>query len=224
MAGQITLGDLQGMGKQTQYELAKVGHTQLTRGDLNAAQKIFLGLLALDPYDAYFHTALGSIAQQRSDLKTALKHYDRALEINPYAAVTLAHRGEVHLRLGNLAKAADDLVAAMHNDPEMEQPSTKRARLMALIVRQQLERAQSSLGDGTTEASATPPASERPPPAAPEAEPGIHAVPTSKAAVLAAESVKATAALASKNAAAEKPGSPTKPRASPTLRPLTPKK
>ena len=144
LLGRITLADLEGMPKSAQYELAKIGYHYLKTGDLQSAKKIFVGLTMLDPYDAYFHTALGSIAQQSDEDEEAIHRYSRALEIYPRSAVALANRGEVFLKLGRMAEAATDLVKATEIDAALKYPSTKRAKLLLEAVRAKSAQAQPS--------------------------------------------------------------------------------
>lgn len=139
--GKITLGELEDFPKSAQYELAEIGYRFLQNGDTERSGKIFRGLAALDPYDAYFHTALGVVAQQREDFAAAAAHYSRALEIYPTSPVALANRGECRLRLGELAEAADDLVAAVKSDPSVQYGSTRRAKALVKVVKEQLEKA-----------------------------------------------------------------------------------
>jgi tetratricopeptide (TPR) repeat protein len=138
LRGQITLGDLEGITKHEQYEMAKIGFSYLTSGKLQQARTVFEGLLALDPFDAYFHTAIGSIAQQENKLEEAEERYTRALEINPFSPIALANRGEVRITQGRLADGATDLVRALEEDPNGVQPSTLRARATIQVVREQL--------------------------------------------------------------------------------------
>lgn len=138
LRGQITLGDLEGITKQEQYEMAKIGFSYLTSGKLAQAKTVFEGLLALDPFDAYFHTALGSIAQQENQLPEAEKRYTRALEINPFSPVAFANRGEVRIAMGKLGEGSQDLVRALEEDPGAQYPSTLRARATIQVVRDNL--------------------------------------------------------------------------------------
>ena len=137
--GRITLGDLEGISKSAQYEMAKIGYRYLTSGDLATSKKIFLGLSVLDPYDAYFHTVLGSIAQQQEDDAEAIARYSRALQIFPKSPVALANRGEVFLKTGKVAEAAADLLKAVESDPQMKMPSTRRAKVLLDAVKAQAQ-------------------------------------------------------------------------------------
>lgn len=137
--GQITLGDLEGISKAQQYEMAKVGYAALVAGKLDTAKTVFEGLLALDPFDVYFLSALGSVAQQRNELEEAERRYGRALEINPYSPFALAHRGEVRLMQGRVEEAVDDLLRAIEEDPAGRDPGVQRARATLTILVQQID-------------------------------------------------------------------------------------
>ncbi|MBI4818604.1 MAG: tetratricopeptide repeat protein [Deltaproteobacteria bacterium] len=144
--GRITLGELEGVSKSSQYQMAKVGYEFLNEGKLDQARSVFEGLVALDPYDAYFHSVLGSIAHRRNALEDAERHYSRALEINPFFAATSANRGEIRLAFGRLEDAISDLLQALKNDPELKDPATQRARALLNTIRGQAEAVQSDPG------------------------------------------------------------------------------
>lgn len=139
VAGQATLGEVQGISKEEQYKMAEAGYRLLSAGKLEEASQIFTGLCALDPYDAYFHTALGSAEQQKGAYEKAESAYDRALEINPYSPVAYANRGEVRVQLGKLIEAAADLQKAGELDPDGKEPSTQRAQLVAASVLKEVQ-------------------------------------------------------------------------------------
>lgn len=143
ITGQITLGDLEGIPKEAQHDMAQTGFRFFTEGKLEQARKVFTGLLALDPFDAYFLTALGAIAQQEGDLDEAERRFSRALEINPFSPSALTGRGEVRLADGRLVEAAADLAKAISEDPEGKDPATQRARGLAANVKNLIENAQS---------------------------------------------------------------------------------
>jgi tetratricopeptide (TPR) repeat protein len=138
LAGGLTLGDLEGVGKEEQYQIAELGFTCLTSGKLDEAGKIFAGLLALDPFDAYFNLAVGSVAHQRGDFEQAELRYTRCLEINPHFATALAHRGEVRIVTGRLSDGTDDLVRAVELDPGAREPATHRARATLKVLHEKL--------------------------------------------------------------------------------------
>lgn len=139
LSGHLTLAELEGVPKSDQYEMAGVGYTLFSEGRLAAADRIFRGLHALDPYDAYFLTALGSIAQQQNRLDDAEGHYTRALEINPFSIAARAHRAEVRVLAGRVEEAVTDLERVAREDPAGSDPAARRAAAVAQVVRQQLE-------------------------------------------------------------------------------------
>ena len=147
VAGVITLGELEGVTKEQQYEMAKLGHRFIRSGKLKEAKAVFEGLVALDPHDAYFHLALGSIAQRDDDLEAAEERYTRALEINPYSPHALANRGEVRMMQGHMLDGAKDLLKALEEDPDCREEATKRARATIGVVLQQLEEAGVAVGE-----------------------------------------------------------------------------
>jgi len=138
LMGQMTLGDLEGITKQQQYQIAEIGHAYVVAGKLDEAKKVFEGLLSLDPFDAYFHMALGSIAQQTSFMDEAEARYTRALEINPFSPTAHANRGELRVMAGQLEDGARDLVKAIQLDAEMKEPATIRAKATVRVLKEQL--------------------------------------------------------------------------------------
>ncbi len=138
VAERVTLGDLSGIARDARYQLARVGHARFETGEFDEARRIFRGLAALDPYDAYFQSALGAIALCENDLEWAEQCLDRALRIDPTSAVARAHRCEVRLRRGALRGAAEDLGRAIEEDPKAKQPSTRRALALAAAANAQV--------------------------------------------------------------------------------------
>lgn len=136
--GRITLGDLEGITKQEQYQMAEIGHGYMNQRKLDEAKVVFEGLLALDPFDAFFNMALGSVAQQQNRPEDADSLYSRALEINPYSPTSWANRGEVRVMQGDLQKGVEDLLKAVELDPRNAEPATERARATLMVLREQL--------------------------------------------------------------------------------------
>lgn len=136
--GQLTLADLEGIPKKDLYAMAERGHVLLTEGKLAQAKRVFEGLHALDPFDAYFLLLLGSIAQQEGNLDDAEHLYSRALEINPYFVPARAGRGEVRVLKGALLEAVDDFERVAADDPQEVNPATKRAKTIAQTLMKNL--------------------------------------------------------------------------------------
>lgn len=132
--GNITLGELEGIDKKVQYQIAERGYKLLQEGRLDEADKIFRGLVTLDPFDSYFHTVLGSILQRRDQKDEAIEEYSRALKVNPLNVTALANRGEVYFVQGRILEATQDIQAALQNDPNCTELATKRCRVLALAL------------------------------------------------------------------------------------------
>jgi tetratricopeptide (TPR) repeat protein len=130
LKGRLTFGDLLGISKEKQYELAKEGYRHLSAKRLDEATRIFAGLQALDPYDAYFHTCLGTIAQEQESYEEAEQLYTKALGINPFSVHALANRGELRVMTGNKAEGLEDLKRALAQDPTGKQPAGQRAKVL----------------------------------------------------------------------------------------------
>ncbi len=139
--GRITLGELEGINKRAQYELAELGYGYLQAGQHEEALRIFRGLALLDPYDAYFQLALGWIAHKERRLDDAEQHLSRSLAINPYSVAAHTSRGEVRLLRGQIAEAVEDLEAAIELDPEANDPATHRAVALVEGLRLEVQRA-----------------------------------------------------------------------------------
>lgn len=65
------------------YELAEMLNTQSSPGAQSEAEKEYKAALAGNPFDEKSESRLGDIALRRSDLKSALECYSRALEMQP---------------------------------------------------------------------------------------------------------------------------------------------
>lgn len=139
LRGHRTLGELEGISKKEQYRMADVGYRFLTEGKLEQGKQVFFGLVALDPYDAYFITCLASAHQQSKEVAEAERLYSRALEINPYQTTARAHRGELRAMAGRLQEAVDDLTRAVKDDPEGKDPAVKRAAVLLKAIQLQLQ-------------------------------------------------------------------------------------
>jgi tetratricopeptide (TPR) repeat protein len=138
--GEITLAEIQGVDGESQTKLANMGHTLLTSGKLEEARQIFEGLVAMNPREAYFLMAAGSVAQQQERLEDADHWYSLALERDGNNPVALANRGEVRMQLERIEDAANDLIEAVKQDPKAAEPTTKRAQALLIKIREELEK------------------------------------------------------------------------------------
>jgi len=180
--GNITLGELEGIGKDVQYQIAERGYKLLNAGKLKDAEKIFKGLITLDPFDSYFHTVLGSI-HQRQDMKDeAIEEYSRALKVNPFNSTALANRGEVFFQQGRVLEATQDFQAAIENDPECKEPATLRCRVLSMALAKTIEEnkekileSMAKVKKGAPKKAAAAPVKAKPAPAAAKPKPAAPA-------------------------------------------------
>jgi tetratricopeptide (TPR) repeat protein len=94
--------------------------------------------LILDTGNPFVHAMLGSIYQKQEQFQLAFLHYSRAIQSFPQDIGSLINRGEIFLRFGKFKEAADDFKAAMDLDPEQQNPSANRARLLSRLAQESL--------------------------------------------------------------------------------------
>lgn len=142
--GELTLGQLYGITIEEAYSIAELGYTFMEQGRLNEAQTVFQGLVISNPYDAYFHTVLGSIYQKQENIDGALEEYSIAIGLDPANMEAYVNRGELLIRKGNFEYAAADFKNAIQLDPDGQSPSANRARALASVTAAALNAALSS--------------------------------------------------------------------------------
>lgn len=139
-AGQSTLGQFLGLGRERLYEIAGIAYGLMNSGKLEEAQTIYRGLVAADPFDSVFRCHLGAVELRRGRAAEAAAEFTNALRFNRANADAFSGRGEANLRLGRLAEAVEDLRAAVALDPPALRPSTIRARALLGSLRQAARR------------------------------------------------------------------------------------
>jgi Flp pilus assembly protein TadD len=142
--GELTLGQLYGITIEEAYSIAELGYTFMEQGRLGEAQTVFQGLVISNPYDAYFHTVLGSIYQRQENIDGALEEYSIAIGLDPANMEAYVNRGELLIRKGNFEMAASDFKNAIQLDPDGQSPSANRARALASVTAAALNAALSS--------------------------------------------------------------------------------
>jgi Flp pilus assembly protein TadD len=132
--GEVTLGQLYGITIEEAYSVAELGYTLMEQGRLKDAQTVFQGLVISNPYDAYFHMALGSIYQKLGITDGAIEEYTISLGLDPANVEAYANRGELLMQTGYFEQAAGDFKAAIELDPEGQNPAVNRARALASVT------------------------------------------------------------------------------------------
>jgi len=156
--GEITLAQLENMSREKLYDFAELGYSLFQSGKLEEATRIFEGLVTYNPYDAYFHSALGAIYQKQKMYEQALKQYDLAIKLNPKDICSLTNRGETYLTLGKIKEAANDLKIAVSLDPQQKDPWAMRSRALITAIQSALGKKKAATPGQPT--SATPPSTK----------------------------------------------------------------
>jgi choline-sulfatase len=85
--------------------LLDAGTVFLMGGDRGRAAASFTEALTVDPSLARAHNGLGVIAAEQKDYDSALTHWRRAVELDPYDFQTLFNLGDLLIKLGRPAEA-----------------------------------------------------------------------------------------------------------------------
>jgi tetratricopeptide (TPR) repeat protein len=108
--------------------LAALGFRFYEQGNLRDAQTLFEWLTVLDPNLYFGHAGLGAMALRNEKLDDAVRHLQRAAELQPQDPAVYANLGETLLRQTNFAEAATAFDQALKLDPNERNPSANRAR------------------------------------------------------------------------------------------------
>lgn len=148
LEGDLTLAQLEGFTLEELYAIANLGYDLMLEGKLDDARKIFEGLVAYNPHDPYFHSALGSALQKLERFDEAVEQYRMATDLNPNDISALANLGEIRLQqsgaLQNSGSTKDAVRAfeeavgflkkAVELDRDNANPSAKRARALLIVT------------------------------------------------------------------------------------------
>ena len=145
-AGEITWAELTGLTMQDAYSFAQVAYNCFEQGKYDQAQTIVEGLVISNPYDAYFHSLLGSIYGRKGMHEEAQEEYSIAIELNAKDLPAHVNRAEILLQRGEIEKALMDLKKAIELDPKGEQPFGVRARALAQATVSALDEAMREKG------------------------------------------------------------------------------
>lgn len=112
----------------------ELAHAYLERSKLGPAQKIFTGVTAIAPQNAYAWFGLGLIAQAQGDLDRAQQLLGHALGLDPSAHAPRLALAEVQARRGDRPGALATLRPALSALSEVDSASARRARALALSL------------------------------------------------------------------------------------------
>ena len=113
------------------------------------ARTVFTGVRALLPQNEVPEIALGTVSFEEGNFAEAIRHYNRAIEINPRSAYAHAQLGEAQLFQGDWERARLSLRRALELNPAGEFGNLAKAVLAFL---QKIERANQRPTAGETRA------------------------------------------------------------------------
>jgi tetratricopeptide (TPR) repeat protein len=141
LKGEMNLRDYHAISGPEMLQMALIGFRMYEQGKYSEAKTIFQGLIALDPMEAYYYTALGAVYLAEEDLENARAMFTSSIALNPKEVAPYVNRGEVNLREGKILEAAEDFQKAVELDPKHEDPLTQRARVFAAAALEMIENA-----------------------------------------------------------------------------------
>lgn len=141
LRGEISQRDYHAISGPEMLQMALIGFRMYEQGKYTEAKTIFQGLIALEPMEAYYYTALGAVFLAEEDLENARAMFSSSIALNPKEVAPYVNRGEVNLREGKILEAAQDFQKAVELDPKYEDPLTQRARVFAAAALEMIENA-----------------------------------------------------------------------------------
>ena len=96
------------------------------------AREIFRGVRALRPRNEVPEIALGTVSFEEGDFRNAIRHYTKAIGINPRSAYAYAHLGEAQLFRKDEENARISLKRALELDPNSQFGNLARTLLAYL--------------------------------------------------------------------------------------------
>lgn len=120
LLGDLTLAQLEGLSAEDLYQVADLGYDLMMEGRLEDARKLFEGLYCYNPFDSYFHVALGSIYQRLEMLEESFNHYESAIQLYDQDIVAWANLGEVALELATRLVSQDPVAAGTRFEQAVE--------------------------------------------------------------------------------------------------------
>ncbi len=141
MKGEMTLQELNAISGPEMMEMAIVGCSMYEQGRHEDAKVIFEGMAQLDPQEAYYRMALGTIYLAQEDLEQAEKCLKLAIQINSKHLASHFYLGEVHLRQNRFEEAISNFRRVGELDPELKDPLSARAGYLKLAAMETQESA-----------------------------------------------------------------------------------
>ena len=129
-SGDTSWADLSQYTPERILQIAEIGYSKFNVGHYDSAQKLFRGLVVLEPQNYYFHQMLGAIYQRKNMLPEAFREYSLAIQQNPNDTASITNRGEVLFKLSFFDEALADFEKAISLDAKNEDKWVNRARVL----------------------------------------------------------------------------------------------
>lgn len=113
-----------------------------SQNKLQNAEAISGGLRLIDPRNPFIHLIHGSFLQRMGKDDEAIACYSEAIRLFPKDLNSLANRGEIYLKRGQMELALQDLKTAAELDPEKKSGPANRARFLLYATQQVLNAAE----------------------------------------------------------------------------------
>ena len=116
--------------------MVNIGGIHLSRGQADEALAVFTKALSVWNVPVV-HANLAVAYLQKDRLNEAVRHLERALELNPHLPDVLTNLGSAHIRLGNLDVAERASRKALEMDPRFAMAHNNLAVILAETGREQ---------------------------------------------------------------------------------------
>ena len=102
------------------YQAFDAGREALAKNDPAAALELAQKAIALEPKEGQFYALLGDIEQKNQHPQASLKHYDKAVQLNPGYFYNYLQRGQLNEQLNHSSQAEADLQQSVKLLPTAE--------------------------------------------------------------------------------------------------------
>ena len=132
--GQVSLKQIVGLEDDELYAIASQGYHLFLQGKSEAARTVFEGLVAIDPRNAYYYRALGSIYWRLKEPQRAIRQLTFAIRVAPREVTSYINRAEIYIAQKQFKLARSDLQFALASVKPHEAPLADKARAMLRMI------------------------------------------------------------------------------------------
>lgn len=133
--GKVSLKQIVGLSDDELYAISSQAYFLFLQGKIDQARVMFEGLVAIDPRNAYYYRALGTIYWRLKDSQKALKQMTYAIRVAPNDVATYINRAEVYVALKQFPQAQADLQHALRHASNQDEPLVRKAKAILQMIR-----------------------------------------------------------------------------------------